>query len=413
MGNAKFEIEKFGGKNDFSLWMVKMRALLVQQGIQDAILGDDKIKDKTDAKRSEILEKAHSALILSLGDKDLREVSKETTTAGLWKKLESLYMTKSLVNRLFLKKKLNSFKMQPGKSVEDRMDDFNKIILDLENCDIKIESEDQAIIVLNSLPLGRYEHFFDTMMFTRDSLTLEEVHNALMSKELKKSAGGSEKYGNVDLVSSEYTSDDGYESAGVMVASIGYSDLDWVINSGCSFHVCPNRTQFSEYKEIAGRTVKLGDNRSCIIKGIGSVKLKLTGGLIRELHQDEDPSILQYQLIRDRTRRAHKAPKRFGFADIIHYAITVYEFCENEPRTYKEAMESKERIKWNGAMKDEIRSLIKNKTWILIIRPSDRKIIGYKWVYKYKEEIPRVEEARYKARLVAKGFTHKEGVDFS
>ncbi|XP_060973926.1 uncharacterized protein LOC133039124 [Cannabis sativa] len=235
MGNAKFAIEKFDGKNDFSLWRVKMRALLVQQGIQDAILGDEDQRQ----------------------DKVLREVSKETIVAGLWKKLESLYMTKSLKNCLFLKLKLYSFKMQLGKSIEDHMDNFNKISLYLENCDIKIESEYQAIIVLNSLPTDRYEHFVDPVMFGRDSLTLEEVHNALMSKELKRKSEKEDNSGEGLLIArgriegrynrnqhqahstkgKPNSNDDGYESAGVLVASIGYSGLYWVIDSGCSFHV--------------------------------------------------------------------------------------------------------------------------------------------------------------------------------
>lgn len=119
----------------------------------------------------------------------MREVSKEATAAaGLWSKLESLYMTKSLANRLFLKQKLYSFKMQLGKGVEDHLDDFNKIILDLENIDIKIEDEDQAIIVLNSLPTESYEQFVDAMMYGRDILILEEVQSALMSKEVKRKA---------------------------------------------------------------------------------------------------------------------------------------------------------------------------------------------------------------------------------
>ena len=94
-------------------------------------------------------------------------------------------MTKSLANRLFLKKKLYFFKMAPRKSVEDHLDDFNKIVLDLENIEIKVD-EDQAIIVLNSLPSDKYEHFVDTMMYGKESVTLEEVQSALMSKELKK-----------------------------------------------------------------------------------------------------------------------------------------------------------------------------------------------------------------------------------
>ena len=33
MSNTKFEIEKFNGKNNFDLWKLKMRDLLVQQGL--------------------------------------------------------------------------------------------------------------------------------------------------------------------------------------------------------------------------------------------------------------------------------------------------------------------------------------------------------------------------------------------
>ncbi|GJY19981.1 hypothetical protein Tco_0392547, partial [Tanacetum coccineum] len=60
----------------------------------------------TDAAWDEMLKSMHSALILCLGDRALREVNKETTTAWIWTKLETLYMTKSLANRLYLKKKL-------------------------------------------------------------------------------------------------------------------------------------------------------------------------------------------------------------------------------------------------------------------------------------------------------------------
>ena len=38
-------------------------------------------------------------------------------------------MTKSLVNRLYLKQALYSFKMYEEKSIKEQMDDFNKIIM--------------------------------------------------------------------------------------------------------------------------------------------------------------------------------------------------------------------------------------------------------------------------------------------
>ena len=38
---TKYEIEKFNGKNDFSLWRIKMCALLVQQVLLRALKGKD------------------------------------------------------------------------------------------------------------------------------------------------------------------------------------------------------------------------------------------------------------------------------------------------------------------------------------------------------------------------------------
>ena len=48
-------------------------------------------------------EKAHSTIMSCLADDVITEVSDEETDAGLWLKLESLYMTKSLTNKLLLK----------------------------------------------------------------------------------------------------------------------------------------------------------------------------------------------------------------------------------------------------------------------------------------------------------------------
>jgi len=76
-------------------------------------------------KKKEIGKKAFNTLILSLGDKVLREVLKMKTTAELWLKLESLYMTKSLSSKLYLKAKFLTFKMNEGQRLQDHIDDFN------------------------------------------------------------------------------------------------------------------------------------------------------------------------------------------------------------------------------------------------------------------------------------------------
>lgn len=101
---TKFDTEKFNGKNDFAFWRLKMRAVLVQQGLEDALEGENKLPTMLiEKEKKDLLSKAHNAIILCIGDKALREVSKEKSSAALWLKLEHLYMTRPLANRLYLK----------------------------------------------------------------------------------------------------------------------------------------------------------------------------------------------------------------------------------------------------------------------------------------------------------------------
>lgn len=61
-------------------------------------------------------------------------------------------MTKALPNRIYLKQRFYSFKMDENKSIDENVDEFTKLLSDLENMEVKIDDEDQAIFLLNSLP---------------------------------------------------------------------------------------------------------------------------------------------------------------------------------------------------------------------------------------------------------------------
>ena len=60
---------------------------------------------------------AKATIILCLSDELLYNIMNEETTAGLWYRLESLYMIKSLSNKLFMKKQLYSLQMKEGTSI--------------------------------------------------------------------------------------------------------------------------------------------------------------------------------------------------------------------------------------------------------------------------------------------------------
>lgn len=70
--------------------------------------------------------------------------------------------------------------MEEGSSIKEHVSLFTKAVLDLKSVDVRIDEEDQAIMLLCSLP-SSFENLVDTMLFGRDTLTLEEVKATLNS----------------------------------------------------------------------------------------------------------------------------------------------------------------------------------------------------------------------------------------
>ncbi|WVZ01479.1 hypothetical protein V8G54_027548 [Vigna mungo] len=325
---TKFDVEKFNGANDFGLWKIKMEAILIQQGCDEALKGESRMSGTmTQEEKKKMGDKARSAIILCLGDKVLREVAKEKTAAEIWAKLESLYMTRSLAHRLCLKQQLFSFKMSESRTIEEQIAEFSKIVDDLENIEVKLEDEDKAVILLNALP-KTFEHFRDALLYGKDQvITLEEVLTSIRTKEFQKlqdsktteegasgliavkgkgkKQSGKEKKLNPDGTKQvrcfkcqkmghikkfcpekgkagrpQETADvaeasERYESAGVLVASSEDPQRSWVMDSGCSYHMCPVKEFFENLDQKEHGNVLLGNNKACRVQGVGSVRLKM------------------------------------------------------------------------------------------------------------------------------------------
>ncbi|GJY19088.1 ribonuclease H-like domain-containing protein [Tanacetum coccineum] len=65
---------------------------------------------------------------------------------------------------------------------------------------------------------------------------------------------------------------------------------------------------------------------------------------------------------------------------------------------------------WQNVMRDEYNALIKNRTWVLVPRPTDTNIVRCMWLFRHKY-LADGTLSRYKARLVANGSTQLEGVN--
>ncbi|GKA96535.1 retrotransposon protein, putative, ty1-copia subclass [Tanacetum coccineum] len=180
--------------------------------------------------KAELNKKAHSVVILYLGNNVLREVTGETTASGVWCKVkgdngEGIYVM--------------------GRT--DRMDSHQSRG--------KSRSKSRG---------GRLKCY---ICQSEDHLKRNCPKN-----NRKKSTGYVKKD---DQPSS---SGSNYDDSEVMIVMNVQALLDWIMDSGCSYHITPRLDIFFDFLECDGGSVLLGDNRECKIRGIGKVRVQLRDG---------------------------------------------------------------------------------------------------------------------------------------
>ena len=87
-----------------------------------------------------------------------------------------------------------------------------------------------------------------------------------------------------------------------------------------------------------------------------------------------------YQLVRDMQRRVTRPPQNYGYEELVAFNLTTTsESLHQEPESYQQIMSFEDKEKWQKAMEGAIESLYKNKTWVLVERPKDKKLVDCKW----------------------------------
>eukprot|EP00253_Pinus_taeda_P003773 PITA_03773 len=146
--SAKIEIEKFNGQS-FELWKLNMEDLLVDK------------------------------------DQWIAVDPGEATAKALWDKLGTLYQSKSLVNKFFLRKKLYNLRMKDGDSVTEHLNVFNIVVSQLSSVDIKILDEDKCISLLCSLP-DSWDSLVIAIGSNATALQFYEIVSALLTEEMRR-----------------------------------------------------------------------------------------------------------------------------------------------------------------------------------------------------------------------------------
>ncbi|KAG8501431.1 hypothetical protein CXB51_003755 [Gossypium anomalum] len=321
MVSLKYVISLLDRNTRFALWQIKMQAVLAQMDLEDALLGIDKMPSTlTDEEKKRKDRKALTQLHLHLSDEILQDVMKEKTAAVLWKMLEQICMSKTLISKLHMKQRLYTHRLEDGASVHEHLTMFKDILSNLEAMEVQYDKEDLGLILLCSLPPS-YSTFRDTILYSRESLTVDEVYDSLTSYDKMKhlvvkpdsqresliargrqdrntdndrgriqernprgkSKGRSkssnrENSGEADVV-------EDYSDGELLVTSVNDSKVseEWILDSGCTFHMSPNRDWFTTYETVSECVILMGNNASCKIAGVGTIKVKMFDRVVRTL----------------------------------------------------------------------------------------------------------------------------------
>ncbi|BBH00104.1 hypothetical protein Prudu_010013 [Prunus dulcis] len=264
IASTRLEVDKFNGSNNFGMWQCEVMDVLYQQEL-DMVL-EDKPEDIDDKQWTRI--NLHAcATIRSFLDKELKyPYMKETSAKKLWMKLEEKYMTKSAENRLFLKKRLFRFQYRSG--TEDSKFTNRGTRCKGSNRGKKIWEAGKS----RSKSRGKFPAK-DECAFCRQKGHWKKDCPKLKNKEKEKA--GSEA--NVAK-----SGDEDFEFALASSSADGHS-TEWILDSGCTYHMCPIREWFSSFEELDGGVVLMGNNNACKTQGIGKICLKMHDGTVREL----------------------------------------------------------------------------------------------------------------------------------
>ncbi|KAG8500899.1 hypothetical protein CXB51_002904 [Gossypium anomalum] len=289
-----------------------MQVVLAQIDLEDALLGIDKMPSTlTNEEKKPKDRKSLTQLHLYLSNEILQDMMKEKTTAALWKRLEQICMSKTLTSKLHMKQCLYAYRLEEGAFVHEHLTVFKEILSNLEAVEVRYDKENLSLILL-CLLLPSYSTFKDTILYSRESLTVDEVYNSLTSYDKMKhlvvklnsqgeslitrgrqdwnadNDSGRTQEGNPRSKSkgrSKSSNREDYSDGELLVASVNDSKVseEWILDSGCTFHMSPNRDWFTTYEIVFEGVVLIGNNASCKITGVRTIKVKMFDGVVRTL----------------------------------------------------------------------------------------------------------------------------------
>ncbi|KAG8503733.1 hypothetical protein CXB51_001751 [Gossypium anomalum] len=224
MASLKYEILLLDRNTRFALWQIKMQAVLAQMDLEDALLGIEK-------------------------------------------------MPSTLTN-------------EENKRCDERED--RHCIMKEARTNMYVENSNKQVAYEAASLCSSFGGRERVSLLVRDKIGMliiivEGHRNGILANKIKREAANQkgkqpENFGEADVVKD-------YSDSELLVTSVNDSKVneEWILDSGCTFHMSPNRDWFTTYETVSEGVVFMGNTASCKIAGVGTIKVKMFDRVVRTL----------------------------------------------------------------------------------------------------------------------------------
>ena len=146
-----------------------------------------------------------------------------------------------------------------------------------------------------------------------------------------------------------------------------------------------------------------------ILEELRTDQIRKSSSTTDERQSQETAIPIQNILVPRRSRRVVRLPSRYEHEGEVQFLVSFTN--QDDPLTYRDAMDDSDKDKWQDSMNQEMESMYFYYVWELVDPLEDVRPIGCKWIFKRKRDIDGKVET-FKAKVVVKGYTQKEGVDY-
>ncbi|KAH9682404.1 hypothetical protein KPL71_027339 [Citrus sinensis] len=219
IGGQKIDVEKFDGKINFGMWRREVMDALIQIDL-------DEVKYL---------------------------VKDEECAVTLWRTLEEKYLVKSPENRLHAMSQVYGFRMKHGhRAMEKQKKRGGK----------------------NSRSKSRSRNI------ARDECAFchEKGHWRKDCPKAQKRDG--KKPATANMRRKDKGSD---YSLSITPAAYVASLSEWILDTRATYHLCPIKEWFTNFRNLESGAVVMGNDQPCRIMGIGTIRLKMFDRMVREL----------------------------------------------------------------------------------------------------------------------------------